>query len=72
MDPEGKRDGEELGGVEGEEVMIRVYCLRKESIFDKRKKANKKGHTVPSQLSCSLSVRVCLPTSPLPHAEDHM
>lgn len=64
VDPEGKRDGEELGGVEGEEAMIRVYCLRKESIFDKRKKANKKAHTTPflvSPLVHSLSVSVSPP-----------
>ena len=34
MDPGGRGCGEELGGVEGGKIVIRVYCMRKESIFD--------------------------------------
>lgn len=37
MDPEGRRDGEELGGVEGADNLIRMYFGRKKSIFKKRK-----------------------------------
>lgn len=35
MDLEGRRAGEELGGVEGEEVVNRVCCLRKDPLFQK-------------------------------------
>ena len=37
VDPDGKGDGEELGGV-GRETVIRLYCMRKESIFNKKGK----------------------------------
>ena len=30
--------GEKVGGVEGQETVLRIYCMRKESIFNKRKK----------------------------------
>lgn len=30
MDPEGGRGGEELGGLEGGDTVIRIYCIRKE------------------------------------------
>ena len=30
--------GEELGGVEGGETIIGIYCMKKESIFNKRQK----------------------------------
>lgn len=33
-------DGKEEGGIEGEETIIKVYCVRKESTFNK--KADKK------------------------------
>lgn len=32
----GERGGEELGGVVGGEAIIRAYCMRKESVFNKR------------------------------------
>lgn len=32
-----KKDGEELGGVDRGETVIRTYCMRKESCFNKRK-----------------------------------
>jgi hypothetical protein len=32
MDLEGRGIGEELGGIEGRESIIRIYCVRKESI----------------------------------------
>lgn len=41
MDLEGKRGGEELGGVEEGETVIRVYCMVKQSIFNKRGKESK-------------------------------
>jgi hypothetical protein len=36
MDPEGRGGREELGGVEGEVYIIRIDCMRKKSIFNKR------------------------------------
>lgn len=41
MDPEGKRDGEELGVVEGGETIIRLCCMRKESVLNKWEKFKK-------------------------------
>jgi hypothetical protein len=38
VDSDEKRGGEGLGGVEGGEIVIRIYCVRKGSIFNKRKK----------------------------------
>jgi hypothetical protein len=40
VDLEGRRGGEDLGRVEGEESIIRIYYMRKESIFNKRKIIN--------------------------------
>ena len=37
VDLDGRRGGEELGGVEGGETIIRIYYVRKKSIFNKRK-----------------------------------
>jgi hypothetical protein len=36
VDLDGRRGREELGGIEGREAVIRKYCMRKESIFNKR------------------------------------
>lgn len=36
MNPDGKGREEEPGGVEGVETLIRMYCMRKKSIFIKR------------------------------------
>lgn len=36
IDPEGRGDGEELGGMERGETVPRIYCMRKESIFIKK------------------------------------
>lgn len=36
MDPNGRGYGEELGGVEGRETIIRLHCMRKETTFNKR------------------------------------
>lgn len=33
MDPEGSVDGQELGGIEGGETIIRIQCISKETIF---------------------------------------
>lgn len=40
----GKRKGgkEDLEGVEGEETLMKIYCLRKKSIFSKKEKSNNK------------------------------
>lgn len=35
--PDGRRCGNELGGVEEEETIIRIYYVRKIAIFNKRK-----------------------------------
>ena len=40
VDPDGKEEEEELGGVKGGGIIIRVYCMKKESIFDKRNDYN--------------------------------
>lgn len=40
VDPEGRGGGEELRGGGGVETIIRVCCVRKEYIFNKRKKEN--------------------------------
>ena len=34
-------DKEKLGEVEGGETVIRIYCMRRESIFNQRGKASK-------------------------------
>lgn len=36
--PDGKGDGKELGGGEGREIVFRLYCVRKESLFNKKEK----------------------------------
>ena len=36
MDLEGRGGSEELEVVEGGEIMIELYCMRRESIFNKR------------------------------------
>lgn len=38
IDPEGRGDGEELGVMARGETVLRIYCMRKESIFNKRGK----------------------------------
>lgn len=35
-------EGEEVGGVEGREIVIRIYCVRKESVFRKKGQEEKK------------------------------
>lgn len=40
--PNGREDGEKLGGVEEREDIIRIYCMRKKSICDKSGKFKKK------------------------------
>lgn len=35
-DLNGSEGGKELGGVQGGGTVIKIYCLRKESIFNKR------------------------------------
>lgn len=36
MDLEGRGGREKLEGVEGEEIMVELYCTRREFIFNKR------------------------------------
>lgn len=38
VDPEERADGEELRGVEGGETIVKINCMRTESVFNKRKK----------------------------------
>jgi hypothetical protein len=38
MDPEGREAVEILGGIEGGETLMRIYSMRKESIYNKREK----------------------------------
>lgn len=38
MDPDGRRDGEELGGVAGQETVIQIYCVREKIYFNTKKK----------------------------------
>lgn len=35
VDPEGRGSGEELGGVKGGKIIIKIYCMWKETIFNK-------------------------------------
>lgn len=41
-DPEGRGGGKDLGEEEGGEMTIRIYCMRKEFIFSKRGKKERK------------------------------
>lgn len=38
MDLDGREGKEELGGIEGEETVIEIYCVRKNSIKGKKQK----------------------------------
>lgn len=38
VDLDGRAGGKELGGVDGEETVIRIHCMRKESILIKCEK----------------------------------
>jgi hypothetical protein len=38
VDQDGRGGGEEVGGMVGRETVIRIYCVSKESIFNKKKK----------------------------------
>jgi hypothetical protein len=40
--------GEKLGGAEGGETIIRIYCMIKESIFNKRRENHKVQNPVHS------------------------
>jgi hypothetical protein len=40
VDPEGRGVGEGMGGREEGEGIIRIYCMRREPIFSKRKKSS--------------------------------
>jgi hypothetical protein len=42
VDPEGRRSGEELRGLQGGDTVIRIYCIKKEYIFSRKKNC----HTV--------------------------
>lgn len=40
VDADGRRDGEELRGIEEGEIIIRLYCMKK-NVFNKREKEKK-------------------------------
>ena len=42
MDPEGKGGEKKLVGVEERETIIKIFCMRKESNFSKRKSEKRK------------------------------
>lgn len=42
LDPDGRRSGEEMGGVDRGEL-IRVYCMKKESCVELRRRRKKKS-----------------------------
>lgn len=41
MDTDGRGGVEECEGVEGGETVFKLYCMRKKSMFNKRKKRKK-------------------------------
>ena len=41
IDLEKMGDGKKLGAVEGRETIVRIYCTREESIFNKREEKSK-------------------------------
>jgi hypothetical protein len=53
VDLERRESGEELGGARGGETIVRRYCMRIESIFNKGWKSQKEGC-----VACPLSVSV--------------
>lgn len=42
----GEENGEAMGGIEGAETIIKIYCLRKEFIFNKGGKKLEKNFQV--------------------------
>lgn len=44
-DPDGRRSGEELGGAEGGETIIRIYCVRGKSLLKEKKRLKIKTWT---------------------------
>lgn len=38
MVAEGKKSGKELKVLEGRDTVVKIYCMRKESMFNERKK----------------------------------
>lgn len=52
VDPDGRGSGKELGGVEGGESVIRVYYMRKESIFNRGDGGGDLAQQAPACLTC--------------------
>lgn len=46
VDPDGRGGEEEPGGVDGREIVLRLNCMRKEIMFNKRNKNTGKGKTI--------------------------
>lgn len=44
MDPEGRKDGEELGGVKGGETIIKTYCMENIIYFSIKRGKREKSH----------------------------
>lgn len=69
VDQSGRRGGEELGEVEGEETVIRIYRMRKQSAFNKR---GRNGQFLLSTLSGLPFMGVGPEQSPKnPHLKPH-
>lgn len=59
MDQDGRGGGEEVGGMVGRETVIRIYCVSKESIFNKKNKQTG-NFWVESLILCTLSKIIVL------------
>lgn len=64
-----------LGGVEGKEVVVRMYCMREEQILKRRRKENVfqldlteafSQFEAPSSQITPVSVKLCLANTPSP------
>lgn len=63
VDQEEKGVGKKLGRVEGGEAIIRIYCMRKESIRKKLKSTNKSCYPLERKLSSQLAeIKLIIPS----------
>lgn len=53
---EGRKCGEELGGLERGKV-IRIYCMRKDPIFSKGRKTEERKHTQIPPSFCKIIIK---------------
>lgn len=53
---EGRRGGEELGGLEREKL-IRKYCMRKDPILSKERKTEERIHTQIPPSFCTIIIK---------------